>query len=476
MEACEAGAEAPSPPMHCQGRGVGAALHPGAAVHSAEADVTLCRRASRSVQDAVWGALLLPPLLWQVIETPVVQRLRDLRQTGWLFLLFPCAEHSRFPHSLGTAHLANQLLKCLAEAQPELAITPAEHMTVLVAALCHDLGHGPFSHSFETFMRAVGSDWTHEQQTVRMVKHMVATEPGVAAALAAHGVSVHTVCEIIMGGPEHAPPGWVWEGPAPGRQFLFQVVASNACGLDVDKLDYISRDHVAVNVACTAPPDALRLMRLARVVGGVLAWPVTEMGTVSQVFHARQQLHRQTYQHPFARAVELMVVRAMIEVHAAGTVVDRVSGATLAGLVASPEVFLRARDKVILNLMDGEAPEAIPARAAALFLAVKARRVWGLRWQEEFVSGAAAAAAAADAKAAAAADGADDTAVDLVCVHRGKGDAEPLDLVPWFHATPTPRDPWVLRLVRLTPHQFSALPAKNTGPPCVYIVRAYACE
>jgi HD superfamily phosphohydrolase len=394
--------------------------------------VTVCKRAPRCVQDAVWGMVAFPDWLWVLIQSPVVQRLRHLHQTGWLHLVYPCAEHSRLPHSLGTAFLAQQLLMNLREAQPELGITDAEVATVMTAALCHDVGHGPYSHAFEHLLHGHGVHWSHEDQSVVMVQFMVRSDVAVAAALADQGVDLRDVCEMIMGRSGSGKPDW--RGPPPGRQFLWDIVSNSTHGLDVDKLDYISRDHAAVGVSRASPPDTHRLLRFARVVQDELAWPVHEAPTVAQVFQARQELHRASYMHQRARAVQCMMVRGLELVLRAGTVVDAVTKATLTDVVRSPEAFLRATDVMVDAVVQGLVP-GVPAEAMAIFNAVAQNRLWtcvydgpaGVRSKTAGGSGV-----LGKACTATPAETSEDIIVDEVRIHRGLGDRDPLQRVPFF--------------------------------------------
>lgn len=119
--------------------------------------------------------ITLAPLLLRLLDTPEFQRLRDLKQLGCAYLVFPGASHNRFEHSMGVAHLAECMLTHLRDTQPELGITPRDIELVKVAGLSHDLGHGPFSHCFEEFMHMArpNSEYRHERMSLQMLEVII---------------------------------------------------------------------------------------------------------------------------------------------------------------------------------------------------------------------------------------------------------------------------------------------------------------
>ena len=119
--------------------------------------------------DSVHGTILLHPLLVKIVDTPEFQRLRYIKQMGGGYYVYPGAQHNRFEHSIGTAQLAGKLVRHLKESQPELEINDTDVLLVEMAGLCHDLGHGRFSHMFDRkFLKK--TEWEHEQGSCEMLQ------------------------------------------------------------------------------------------------------------------------------------------------------------------------------------------------------------------------------------------------------------------------------------------------------------------
>jgi HD superfamily phosphohydrolase len=134
--------------------------------------------ASKIIMDPVQGLMKLDGLFAEIVDTPQFQRLRDLKQLGSAYFIFPGASHNRFEHSLGVAHLSKIWASKFRSDQPELGCTERQVDLVGIAGLCHDLGHGPFSHVFDNeFIPAVRpqATWKHEQMSVKLLEHCIDT-------------------------------------------------------------------------------------------------------------------------------------------------------------------------------------------------------------------------------------------------------------------------------------------------------------
>jgi HD superfamily phosphohydrolase len=185
-----------------------------------------------SFRDPIHGFIRADTLEQALIDSRPLQRLRFIRQLGLANLVFPGAEHSRFSHVLGAMDLAGRVYDRLAATsdgllpQGERAL---ERRLVRAAALLHDVGHAPFSHSAEDLFEG-GID--HEEMTRRILR---TGELRRIFQLHGEGLEVERVVHILEGG----------KGTIPQDRILGQIISGE---LDVDKMDYLMRDNLYCGV------------------------------------------------------------------------------------------------------------------------------------------------------------------------------------------------------------------------------------
>ncbi len=248
--------------------------------------------ARKSIFDPVHGTIALDATAVALIGTPAFQRLWGIRQTSFAHLVFPGANHTRLEHSLGTYWVAREMAARLGVAAPHAA-------RVAAAALLHDLGHPPFSHTLDGPLREVlGID--HERLSRNRIEGTDPTRPertpSVARALEAHGLAPRSVADLID------PPT---RGGAP--PLLGEILHG---AIDADRIDYLQRDAHYTGVAHGAI-DAVRLLDTLRAAGGHLAFAEKGRAAVEGFLVGRTLMYSTVYYHKTVRAAESMAQAAV---------------------------------------------------------------------------------------------------------------------------------------------------------------------
>jgi HD superfamily phosphohydrolase len=221
----------------------------------------------------------------EVIDSPAFQRLRRIRQLAGAHLVYPSAQHSRFEHSLGAMHIAGLAGETLLD---KGYIDNAEVVQELrLAALLHDIGHGPFSHLFEEVLE-YRCNTSHEEMGKRII-----TQGGVAGILKRHGYSPEHICRLSFGQQK--------------VNFLNEIISG---GLSADIMDYLPRDGLFTG-AEYAKVDCHRLVSSLEVSKNRLAINRSALNSLESMLISRYEMFKAVYFHKTVRAAEVMLLHSM---------------------------------------------------------------------------------------------------------------------------------------------------------------------
>lgn len=242
-----------------------------------------------------------------IVDTPIFQRLRNIKQTGVLYLVFPTASHSRFEHSIGTYHLANEMISKIKNKQPELGITDEIIMLVSIAGLCHDLGHLLFSHLFDDYFVSkitnIEINLTHEDRSIFLLNHIVNKYK-----INLNNAQLKVIGDLIV--PKNAEYS-KWNTKYKIGKWIFQIISNPINSIDVDKFDYLIRDTDALGFKLSF--DYNRIINDAKVINDKICYSTQCSNDIYYMFFIRYRLHRQIYNHKAVKAIEILIIKLLFE-------------------------------------------------------------------------------------------------------------------------------------------------------------------
>ncbi len=239
--------------------------------------------AMKVIRDPIHGYIVLDDLALALIDTPEMQRLRRIRQLGLSNFVYPGANHTRFEHSLGTLHLTDQLLD-------QLRVTGLERDEVRVAALLHDIGHGPFSHATE------GLILQHTGKSHDDVEELISNS-AIAGVLDTHSLDPAHIAQLLRGETAYG-----------------QLVNSE---IDVDRMDYLVRDAHYTGVAY-GTIDYVRLIHEMELCEQQLVIRAGGIQAAESLLVSRFLMHPTVYYHHVSRIAEAMFTHAIEELIQSG--------------------------------------------------------------------------------------------------------------------------------------------------------------
>ncbi|XP_022802399.1 deoxynucleoside triphosphate triphosphohydrolase SAMHD1-like isoform X1 [Stylophora pistillata] len=323
--------------------------------------------------DCIHGHIEIHPLCVKIINTPQFQRLRDIKQLGGCYYVFPGASHNRFEHSIGTCYLAGKLVEGLCKHQPNPKITPEDVLCVKIAGLCHDLGHGPFSHMFDGLFipEARPRDdkkWKHENGSLSMFEHMMKANR-LTDEFRKHGlhdVDEVFIKELIIGEPLGEPTSeeWRFKGRGKEKSFLYEIVANKRTGIDVDKFDYFARDCHGLGIKNSF--DHERYMKSAKVIQcegeKQICVRDKEDNNLYEMFHTRDSLHRRAYQHKTKNIIEIMIKEALLKADRHVLFKGKKKKFPISKCIDDMEAYIKLTDNVFYKILNSSEPKLEEAR------------------------------------------------------------------------------------------------------------------
>jgi len=265
----------------------------------------------KRVRDPVHGLIVfrdnpVDTMAWQLIDTPEFQRLRRIRQLGVSELTFPGAVHTRFAHSIGVFHNARRLVEIIRREIGVKSFNGDLADVALIAALLHDVGHGPFSHTFESVQDSRGVKKRHEQWTADIIRNPQGR--------------IHPILEAFRPGFSQEVAGLL-EKEDPEN--IYHAVVSSS--FDADRLDYLQRDKLmtgtgaggidfdwlldnltVAEIEIDAPDEAGEAEQESRRVP-TFCLRAKALQAAEQFLQARFALHQQVYLHKTTRCVEQVI-------------------------------------------------------------------------------------------------------------------------------------------------------------------------
>lgn len=251
-----------------------------------------------SIRDPLWSTIPVEPFARELVDTPAFQRLRNVRQLGLAYLVYPGATHTRLEHALGTYHLARRALGLLEDSGTLDDELRADAGVVRAAALLHDIGHYPFSHALEE----IGAI-NHEE----VARPLITTGP----------IAEHLTRALGAGAPERIM------ALIRGRSdCALQGLISGS--LDLDKIEYLRRDILMCGVGHVGV-DADRLLNSLTVLTdpetGRRRIGIIEKGlaALESLLFAKYQMYRNVYWHHAVRSATVMYMRLVSDALDAGS-------------------------------------------------------------------------------------------------------------------------------------------------------------
>ena len=225
--------------------------------------------------------IITTPLEEEIVDAEVFKRLKKISQLGLAYLIYPNAKHSRFEHCLGTMYLAGKIAKTLGLSEDDVQY-------FRLAALLHDVGHGPFSHAFEEYLRERKKIRGHEDLT-----KLVILNSEIRDIIDDSTFDSKKIAELSVGKIRDKK-----------RDFLNSLILG---AIDIDKMDFLVRDAYFTKSKCKEVDVEGLTSSVKKVNGSKVAWDYQSLNSLDTFFRSKNDMYMSVYYSKKVRAIDIMI-------------------------------------------------------------------------------------------------------------------------------------------------------------------------
>ena len=233
----------------------------------------------KTIRDPIHGNIPLNELELKLLDTPLMQKMRRIKQNGLCYLVYPAMNSTRFEHSLGVMHLAGLVAD-------RLNLKATKRLALKAAGLLHDIGHCAFSHTSDELLSRMGQ--SHEDISTKLI-----VDSEISDILRDYGINPSDVALLVN-----------------GREELGKIISSE---IDVDKMDYLIRDSYYAGVAYGII-DLERIIYGIKLVKGQMVISKGSLEAVESLLISRTMMYQTVYRHHTKRIVESMFSHALNDI------------------------------------------------------------------------------------------------------------------------------------------------------------------
>lgn len=308
---------------------------------------------SKTMHDSIHGFINLSYFAVKVIDTSQFQRLRYIKQLGTCSYVFPNAVHTRFEHSIGTYNVASECLNTIiSNTEPESIDNYLSNISELqnyysrrydkkihllddyvcelikIAALCHDIGHGPFSHVFDDyFVKSTNKKdvygASHEERSGILIEQIIKADTELSKIV--YDDEIQFIKNLINPKEQHIG-------------FIYQLISNTLTGLDVDKFDYLVRDVYLTNFQ--AKIDTSRLVKHIKIINNNIVYPEQAIDDIYNLLHTRYRMHKNVYCHKVVISTQFLIVDILLALDSILKISDS---------ILNMDEFIKITDDYIFN-------------------------------------------------------------------------------------------------------------------------------